>query len=147
MQKFAGGKSPMVFLLSIIGMICWGIAPVFVKLGLKNIDPLLGLAIRTMFTAIFITGWMFFSGSISNVKNITSYTLLLLAIEAILATLIGDLSYFAAIKRGSVSLVTIIMSSSPLVTMICSVLFLGEQITAGRLIGAGFIITGIALIL
>lgn len=147
MFKRAGGKGLMVFLLAIIGMTCWGIAPVFVKIGLKNINPVLGLSIRTMVTAVFITGWMIIDGSISNLKNISSITVFLLAIEAVLATLIGDLSYFAAVKRGSVTLVTIIMSSSPLVTMICAVLFLGEQITINRVVGAGLIIIGIALTL
>jgi transporter family protein len=147
MFKLAGGKSLMVFLLAIIGMTCWGIAPIFVKVGLKNINPILGLSIRTMVTAVFITGWMIVDGSISNLKNISSFTVFLLAIEAILATLIGDLSYFAAVKKGSVTLVTIIMSSSPLVTMICAVLFLGEQITTCRVIGAGLIIIGITLTL
>lgn len=135
----------MVMLLAFIGMMCWGIAPLFVKLGLKDINPLSGLAIRTAFTIIVITGWMFIDGSIFKLKSISSPTLLLLAAEAVLATLIGDLAYFAAIKRGAVSLVTVIMSSSPLITIICSVLFLGEQVTFARVIGTGLIILGIVI--
>ena len=137
----------MVFLLALIGMTCWGIAPIFVKLGLKDINPLLGLAIRTAFTIVIISGVMLINGSIFTIKDISSKALILLAIEAVFATLIGDLAYFAAIKRGSVSLVTIIMSSSPLVTIICSVLFLGDQITLSKVAGAGLIILGIIIAL
>lgn len=137
----------MVFLLAMIGMICWGVTPIFVKIGLKDINPIVGLSIRTMFTAGFITSWMIIDGSIAHIKNVTFNTVALLAIEAILATFIGDLAYFAAIKRGSVSMVTVIMSSSPLVTMICAVLFLGEQITLMRMVGASMIIAGIILII
>jgi Predicted membrane protein len=135
----------MVFILAFIGMICWGVAPLFVKLGLKDIDPLVGLAIRTAFTIIVISGVMLINGSIFQLKNVPPKTFLLLAAEALLATLIGDLAYFAAVKRGAVSLVTIIMSSSPLVTIICSVIFLGEQVTFTRVIGAALIILGIII--
>jgi Predicted membrane protein len=135
----------MVFILAFIGMICWGVAPLFVKLGLRDIDPLVGLAIRTAFTIIVISGVMLINGSIFELKNVPPKTFLLLAAEALLATLIGDLAYFAAIKRGAVSLVTIIMSSSPLVTIICSVIFLGEQVTSARVIGAALIILGIII--
>lgn len=135
----------MVFLLALIGMICWGIAPIFVKLGLKDVNPLIGLFVRTTFTLIVISGWMFLDGSITKVKNLTPTALTLLAAEAVFATLIGDLAYFAAIKRGAVSLVTIIMSSSPLITIICSIIFLGEHVTMTRLLGTGLIIIGIVL--
>lgn len=135
----------MVFLFAFVGMICWGVAPIFVKLGLANLNPIVGLAIRTTITIIILTSWMFFDGSIYKLKEISLSAFVLLAIEAILATLIGDLAYFSAIKRGAVSLVTIIMASSPLVTIICSVIFLGEQITVSRIVGAVMIIAGIIL--
>jgi uncharacterized membrane protein len=38
------------------------------------------------------------------------------------------------------------MSSSPLITILCCVAFLGEQITLMRLIGAVLVIVGIILI-
>lgn len=135
----------MVFLLAFIGMTCWGIAPLFVKLGLKDVNPLVGLAVRTAFTIVIISGIMLMDGSISNLKYIPSQALLLLAVEAILATLIGDLTYFAAIKMGAVSLVTIIMSCSPLITIVCSMIFLGEPVTLARIVGTGLIIIGIII--
>ncbi|HEX3030639.1 MAG TPA: EamA family transporter [Bacillota bacterium] len=135
----------MVYVLAFIGMFCWGVAPLFVKLGLQSINPLVGLAIRTTFTIIIIFSWMLMDGSFLKLKYVSSSALLLLAIEAVLATLVGDLAYFAAIKRGEVSLVTIIMACSPLITIACSILFLGEQVTVARMIGAGLIIVGIVM--
>lgn len=135
----------MVFLLSIVGALCWGIAPVFVKLGLQNINPAVGLLIRTIITAGLIFSWMYIDGSITQIKNISTTTIVILTIEAILATFIGDLVYFSAIKRGSVALVTTIMASSPLITIIFSVIFLGEVMTIKRFIGTFFVILGIIL--
>jgi bacterial/archaeal transporter family protein len=136
----------MVIFLAIFGMVCWGIAPIFAKIGLRNVGSIAGLTIRTFFAASVITGWSVLSGNIVQVKNIPYTSFFLIAIEAVLATLVGDLAYYAAIKRGDVSLVTIIMSSSPLVTIMLSVIFLGEQITLMRFLGAALVISGIIII-
>jgi transporter family protein len=100
-----------------------------------------------MLAALLVGGWVGFSGGVGQIREISWNSWLLIGIEAILATVIGDLAYYAAIKKGNVSLVTIIMSSSPLITMICSVIFLGEPLTSWRIIGAGYIIMGIILII
>ncbi len=136
----------MVIFLALFGMVCWGIAPVFAKIALKNIDPVAGLVLRTIFAASVVSGWVIVSGSFSKVSSIPASSWWLIGIEALLATLVGDLAYYAALKKGDVSLVTIIMSSSPLVTIMCAVLFLGEQITLIRAIGAALVILGIILI-
>ncbi|MFW5647625.1 MAG: EamA family transporter [Candidatus Alkaliphilus sp. MAG34] len=136
----------MVFWIAIFAMVCWGIAPVFAKVGLDNLDPLPGLIIRTLTASIFALGSMGFEGSISKMKNITFITWVFIAIEALLATFIGDLAYYAAIKKGDISVVTVIMSSSPLVTILMSIIFLGEQVTMIRIIGAGLVVVGIMLI-
>jgi transporter family protein len=142
----SGGNKRVVFMLALFGTVCWGIAPIFAKIALKNIDPLSGLVLRTIFAASVVSGWVLLSGSFSKIISIPSNSWWLIAVEALLATLIGDLAYYAAIKKGDVSLVTIIMSSSPLITILGAVLFLGEQITLLRLIGASFVILGIILI-
>lgn len=136
----------MVYFLAIIGMICWGVSPIFAKIGLKNINPLAGLAVRTIFTAIVITLWMIIDGSIVELKCISTKAIIFLIIEATLATLIGDLAYFAALKKGSASIVMLIMACSPVVTVIFSALFLNERISIQNVIGAVLIIAGIFLV-
>ena len=94
-----------------------GIAPVFAKAALKNIDPVAGLVLRTIFAASVVSGWVIISGNFPAISKIPVGIWWLLGIESLLATLVGDLAYYAAIKRGDVSLVTLIMSSSPLITI------------------------------
>jgi bacterial/archaeal transporter family protein len=147
MGEEAEGKKGMVVLLAILGMVCWGIAPIFAKIGLNNINPMAGLAIRTMFAAGLIVSWVVIGGMFNEVKNIPLHTWVFIAMEAVLATLVGDFAYYSAIKHGDVSLVTIIMSSSPLVTILCAVIFLGEQISMLRIAGAVLIVAGIVLII
>ncbi|MDI9476740.1 MAG: EamA family transporter [Natronincolaceae bacterium] len=137
----------MVFWLAMFGMVCWGIAPVFAKVGLNNMDPLPGLIIRTLTASIFALGSMGFDGNIGKMKSVSFITWVFITIEALLATFIGDLAYYAAIKKGDISVVTVIMSSSPLVTMLVAIIFLGEQITMIRIVGAGLVVVGIMLIM
>ncbi len=146
-NKKTGGGRRMVFLLALFGMVCWGIAPIFAKIGLKNVDPLAGLMLRTIFASSIVCVWLIGSGSFSKVSSIPANSWILIAVEALLATLIGDLAYYYAIKKGDVSLVTIIMSSSPLITILCAVLFLGEKLTLIRAIGACFVMLGIILVI
>ena len=89
----------MVVLLALFGMICWGIAPVFAKAALKDIDPTAGLVLRTIFAASVVSGWVIISGNFSKVSSIPAGTWWLIGIEALLATLVGDLAYYAALKR------------------------------------------------
>ena len=140
----------IVFWLSIFGMICWGIAPVFAKLGPEDLDPIAGLIIRTLTAACFVIGFMGLRGAedvVQQFKNMTIKTWAFITIEALLATLIGDLAYYAAIKRGNVSIVATIMASSPLVTMLLSVIFLGEDVNMYKIFGAILIIVGIRIIM
>jgi transporter family protein len=137
----------MVYFFAIIGMICWGISPLFAKLGLKDVNPIVGLSVRTFFTAGVLLLWMLLIGGFDEFRQIPLKTLLLLVIEALLATLIGDLAYFAALKRGSASIVMLIMACSPVVTILCSVLFLHERLTMTNLLGACLAIIGLILII
>ncbi|MEL4106355.1 EamA family transporter [Oscillospiraceae bacterium WX1] len=136
----------MVYFFAFIGMLCWGVSPIFAKLGLKDINPLVGLSVRTFFTATAILIWLLLSGGITELKDISSKALFLLVLEAILATLIGDLAYFAALKQGSPAIVMLIMACSPVVTILTAVLFLGEKLTLSHLIGACLAMIGIILI-
>lgn len=136
----------LVIFLSVFGMICWGIAPIFLKLGISNINPFYALVFRTIMAAGMVSGWMLFTGGFNHIKTIPFNAALLLTCEAILAALVGDLAYYAAIKKGDVSMVSIIMASSPLVTMLCATIFLGEHITLLRVLGASLVIIGIILL-
>lgn len=143
----------MVFWIAIFGMICWGIAPIFAKIGLSNINPLPGLIIRTFISFFLVLGFMGFRGLIgydkilNQILEIPMKTWFLIAIEALLATLVGDLAYYAAIKKGNVSVVTVIMSSSPLVTMLVSTIFLREELTITKIMGVMLVIAGIMFIM
>lgn len=137
----------MVFWLAVFGMICWGIAPIFAKVGLKNVNPIAGLTLRTILAAGLVSSWMGLTGGFGWLKTIPTLSWFLIGIEAVLATLVGDWAYYAAIKHGEVSMVSVIMASSPLVTMFFASVFLGEHITILNVVGACLIVVGILMLM
>ncbi|MHB8156746.1 MAG: EamA family transporter [Desulfocucumaceae bacterium] len=136
----------MVFLYAILGMFCWGLAPLFGKLGLYKVNPATALSLRTLIAATVVIFWLIGSRGFSQVFQVPPLFWILIAIEAILATLLGDLAYFAALKKGNINDVSMIMACSPLITMLFSYLFLGEMIKNLQLIGAFFITVGLVFV-
>lgn len=136
----------MVFLLALLGTFCWGLAPLFGKLGLAQTNPLTALALRTFYTGVVLAGWFGFTGGIAEFRLLPPKIYLFIAFEALLATILGDLAYFSALKIGNLNDVTMIMSTSPMVTLILSHFFLGEQIYPYQVIGILLIVAGLVLV-
>ncbi len=134
------------FILAILGAICWGIAPMFGKVGLKGIHPLDGLAARTVVTVILVGGWALSHGTAARITSVPLRGWLFLAAEAFFATFAGDLAYYAAIKSGQVGPTVLVLSASPLITLWMGWQFMGETLSALKLLGAGFLIVGVILI-
>lgn len=136
----------MALLYAFLGMLCWGLAPLFGKLGLYSVNPVTALSLRTIIAGTLVMGWLIASRGIYQFFQIPPIFWALIGIEAVLATLLGDLAYFAALKKGNINDVTLILSCAPLITMLLSYLFLNEMITNYQLIGAAFITVGLVFI-
>ena len=134
------------FLVALFGAICWGIAPLFGKVGLKGINPSDGLLARTAITVLFVGGWAMASCSFGRLNTIPSKRWVYLAAEAFLATFAGDLAYYASIKRGDIGQTSLVLASSPLITMCVGWYFLGEPLTLPKMLGAVLIIGGVVLV-
>jgi transporter family protein len=134
------------FLVALFGAICWGIAPMFGKVGLRGLNSLDGLIARTMITVLFVAGLAFSNGFIGRINTIPIRRWYFLAAEAFLATFAGDLAYYAAIKKGEIGETALILAASPLVTLWIGWYFLGESLSPLKLIGAALIIIGVVLV-
>lgn len=133
-------------LVALFGALCWGLAPVFGKIGLQQIDPVTGLAGRTLIAGGVVLIWLLTAGRVPALESIPAKAWLLLAAEGLLATLIGDLAYYAALKHGQAGEVTVVFAASPLVTLWVSHRWLAEALTWQKAIGALFVAVGVVLI-
>lgn len=134
------------YLMAIIAAVCWGLAPVAAKLALHQASPLIGMGVRSVIAAGIMMVWLLASGDLQLVMHIGPRTAKWLVIEALLATVVGDAFYFYALKHGQASHVSLIMSASPLVTLLCAELLLHEPLTQAKLIGAALVMGGLVLV-
>ncbi len=136
----------MVLFYAFLGMVCWGLAPIFGKIGLSGVSPVTALTLRTLIAAAFVLGWVISTASYTELGKVPAMLWFFIAVEALLATLLGDLAYFVALKYGNVNVVTIVMSCAPLVTILINYLCLGNTATSWQIIGSLLITVGLLLV-
>jgi len=133
------------YLLAVITLIFWGIAPIFGKLGLAKISPMLGLAIRSFIVSIIMLILVFATGTYREFSALTLKGFSFIALEGIFASLIGHFAYYYALKLGETSNIVPITSAFPIVTVILAVTFLSEKMTLFKGGGIMLIIAGLIL--
>lgn len=136
----------MAFFLALLTTILWGIAPLFEKLALAKVEPLVLLPIRTGFVTMSVLMILLLSGSSQELTKVDSRSLGLILLSGLFGGTLGLTTYFHAMKLGEASKVVPIAGSYPLVTTLLAILFLHEAVTLPKLLGAAFVITGILLL-
>lgn len=118
-----------------------GVVSILAKIGIKNTDSNLATALRTVVVLVFAWLMVFVVGSQTTIADIESGSLIFLILSG-LATGGSWLCYFKALQLGDVNKVVPVDKSSTVLTMLLSMIFLGEGITlikvaAMTLIGIG----------
>lgn len=134
-----------IFLL-LVTMVLWGSTPLIEKLGLKHVDPLMGIFIRSLVITVILFVFYLFSGRINELTKISVKNFSLFAASGIMAGLVAMWTYFYLLKEGMTSKIVPIAASYPLITAVLSILVLGEQVTLQRIIGIILTIIGIILV-
>jgi len=116
------------------------------KIGIKNIDTDLATAIRTV--VVLILAWLivFTKGSTHLISSLTKTNILFLVLSGI-ATGLSWIFYFKALQLGKVSQVAPVDKLSVAISIIFSVIFLGEVLTVKTFLGALCIIAGTIIII
>ncbi|MBE3582774.1 MAG: EamA family transporter [Limnochordaceae bacterium] len=133
-------------LLGLLGAVCWGLAPVFGKLGLRDLSPSDGLIARSLVTLSVIAVWAAVSGRYQHLRFIAAKDWLYLGLEAFFATLAGDLAYYAALKAGSAGITAVLLSAAPIFTLWAGNLWLTESYSTLQLAGTFLVVAGIMLV-
>ncbi len=132
---------------AIISMLFAGLTSVIAKFGMKDLSSDTALAIRTsvVFTIIIANAFIL-RNAYSELQQAPARNLIFLAISGI-TTSLSWIFYYRAMKEGQVSYVASIDKASIVVTLLLSFLILKEPITAKVLLGAGFIVTGMFILI
>ncbi len=133
-------------LYAILSMFFAGITSVLAKFGMKNLNSDTALVIRTFIVFMLVAFNAFlFKDAFVQLKNISIQSFGLLALSGLTTTL-SWIFYYRAMKEGNVSYVASIDKASIVITLILSFTLLKEPITPKVVLGGGFILTGMLIL-
>jgi transporter family protein len=131
----------MWWVYAILSAIFASFTAIFAKLGVTNVNSNLATAIRTIVILLVVWGIVLFRNEYRQLATISRQSLFFLIISGI-ATGLSWLFYFKALQLGKVSQVAPVDKLSVALTILLSVLFLGEALSWKTAIGALLIISG-----
>lgn len=135
------------FYFAILAAVVWGIAPILEKTGLKNIEPLSGVIVRSFGVIVgAIVLSIFNSSMFKTALKAEPKTIIFLFLGGILASILGQIFFYNALKHGEVSKMVPIAATYPLVSFLLGLLFFGECLTIVKGLGIGFVILGVFLL-
>ena len=133
------------YFYAILTMFFWGISPALEKIGVSKLSPLTAVSIRSFFVAIILSVFFFSSGGLQEAtKDPRSLAFILLG--GLFAGLLGQLTYFSALKYGEASRVVPIVASYPVLTFIIGITLLGESLTMAKVAGVVLVSAGVFLL-
>ncbi|NLY53949.1 MAG: EamA family transporter [Firmicutes bacterium] len=130
-------------LWALLAALCYGIAPVFEKIGLQQAQPTAAVFVRALITAVFTGITLTTRDGWTPLANWTLKTWLAIMMSGIVGVLLAQVFYFAALRMGDVGRVAPIAGSYPLFACLLAAICLGERLTPGRVLGAALVFLGV----
>ena len=127
-------------------VLLWGSTPLFEKLALRGAAPLNVLWIRTAFITVCVAAVAAATGQIGQVARMEGRILFFTLLSGLTGGVLGLTAYFYALQKGHASLVVPLTATYPLVTVLLSVLLLGEPVTPAKIAGVILIVAGVMLL-
>ena len=131
----------MWWFYAILSAVFAALTAIFAKLGVTNVNSNLATAIRTIVILIVAWGIVLFQNEYKGLATLSKQNLFFLVVSG-MATGLSWIFYFKALQLGKVSQVAPVDKLSVALTILLSVLFLGEALSWKTAVGALLIISG-----
>ena len=134
------------FLWALLTACIWGVVPLMEKVGLGGAPPAAGVVVRSagVVIGLVVATWLWSPWSAVRAMPWTS--VVLLALGGLLASFVGQLAFYHALKSGALSQVTPVAGAYPLVAALLGWWVLREPLTLPRLLGVAFVVVGVILL-
>jgi len=136
----------VIFLYAFLAVLCLGLAPLFGKSALENINPVTTLVIRTFIATGLVSIWLLLTKTYVEFSALSLSSWLMIGMEALLAAVLGELAYYYALEKGDVYEIAVLMSCAPLITIILGNVFLSQPLSLRQLIGALVVTIGLVIL-
>ena len=131
----------MWWVYAILSAVFASFTAIFAKIGVTGVNSNLATAIRTVIILLIAWGIVFFKKEYKGIAVLSKQNLFFLIISGV-ATGLSWIFYFKALQLGKVSQVAPVDKLSVALTIVLSVVFLGEALNWKSAIGALLIICG-----
>lgn len=133
--------------LALLAAFLWGTAPVLEKRALASVSPFAAVLLRSVAVAVMALIYLYWNHGSRTLQHLGRWQdALLIILAGVFAAGIGQVLYFTALRGGSPSIVVPVAACYPLVTMLVSVLVLGEKLRWWHVVGVVLILAGIILV-
>ena len=124
----------------------WGLVPLMEKVGLGAVPPAAGVAVRSLgvVAGLAVFGWRLAPWPV--LRTFPWSSILLLAGGGFLASFVGQLAFYQALKSGTVSQMTPVAGAYPLVAALLGWWVLREPLSGPRLLGVVCVVAGVILL-
>ena len=131
----------MWWIYALLSALFASLTTIFAKVGITGVNSNLATAIRTIIILMVAWGIVLARGETKGIATLSKQNLIFLSISGV-ATGLSWIFYFKALQIGKVSQVAPVDKLSVALTILLSVIFLGEALTIKTAIGAVLIIAG-----
>ena len=131
----------MWIIFSLLSALFGALMTIFIKLGLKGINPILSLTIRSIIVCIFLLVFIVVNNSIKEIKAIDKNKWIWLFLTAVV-TFATWVFYYLALSKNDAYKVTSLEKISIIIVFILSFFVLNEKITIIGILGMILILVG-----
>jgi len=128
-----------------LASLAWAVSVVFLKSPLDDIEPVTAQAIRLPLAAatLWVTPWA--RGALGGLRRRDPSVLARLAGLSVLNA-VSSVMFVAGVKHAGVAVATVLSSTAPMFAIPLAVVFLGERLSLGALLGAAVTLAGIVVL-
>lgn len=131
----------MWIIFSLLSALFGALMTIFIKLGLKGINPILSLTIRSIIVCLFLLVFIVINNSIKEIKAIDKNKWIWLFLTAVV-TFATWVFYYLALSKNEAYKVASLEKISIIIVFILSFFVLNEKITILRILGMILILVG-----
>ena len=130
----------------LLTVLIWGTVPVLEKMGLGAVPPATGVFVRSAGVALGALLVALIARPWAAMAQTPPRSVLLLASGGFLASFVGQMTFYQALKAGDVSRVVPLVGAYPLVAALLGWWLLHEPLTVSRAAGVLCIVGGVILL-
>ena len=131
---------------ALLTIVLWGAVPLIDKVALRSFAADTGLCVRAFTAGGMLLIYAVWKGKFAEIAQGDAKAVVYFMLSAILASVVAQYTYFAALQRAEASRLVPFTATYPLVAAILAVLLLHEPFTATKFAGALLIAGGLLLL-